>query len=96
MKCKKGKVIAGTDEVCVDLLELLEWSRNIAGNYNSERDTNLYGQLMNAGRDMELDVDNIDIRWQDFEPGEIVTVSDVEELLIGSAPHRHMYGRRYV
>jgi len=62
---------------------IIEWSKNIAENYNDETQTNILEELRVASEEMGLDFVEIDKRWQYFTAGEYVKWEDIAYLLTG-------------
>jgi len=61
----------------------IEWSKNIAENYNDETQTNILAELRVASEEMGLDFAEVDKRWQYFTAGEYVKWEDIAYLLTG-------------
>jgi len=66
--------------------DIIEWSKNIAENYNKNIDTNILSQLIDAKNDCKLNMSEIDKRWQDLEfIGDKVSDYTIAYLLTGSS-----------
>jgi len=50
--------------------EAMEWFRNIAYNYNHDIDMDILSQLIDMAKDLGLDVDKVQDKWQYFYPSE--------------------------
>ena len=62
--------------------EIREWAKNIAYNYNHNIETNLIKMLFEAGKDLKLNIDKIDMKWQYYYLRNTITWQEVEILLL--------------
>lgn len=63
--------------------DIIDWAINIANNYNSDLDTNILSQVIDAARDLKLDINAINKRWQNISIGNYVETEDIVYLLVG-------------
>ena len=62
--------------------EIKGWAKNIAENYNCDIDTDIFSQLIDACKSLEISIDETDQRWQFFIPGfDQVSCKDIMYLL---------------